>query len=82
MPSGEPDASEVPPASQLPPPGSPPAQTAGAAEPTPLQSQGPLEPSPVADLQPGVALAIGGALLAVLAITVLVLRRGRSGVGL
>jgi D-alanyl-D-alanine carboxypeptidase len=82
MPSGEPGASEVPPASQLPPPGSPPAQTAGAAEPTPLQSQGPLEPSPVADLQPGVALAIGGALLAVLAITVLVLRRGRSGVGL
>jgi hypothetical protein len=29
-----------------------------------------------------VALAIGGALLAALAITVLVLRRGRSGVGL
>ena len=46
------------------------------------QSPPPIDASPVADLDPAVAAALGAALLGVLLITVLVLRRGRSGVGL
>ena len=45
---------------------------------------GPLsvEGAPVADLDPAIAAGLGIALIGVLAVTVLVLRRGRSGVGL
>jgi D-alanyl-D-alanine carboxypeptidase len=42
----------------------------------------PIDASPVADLDPAVAAGLGAALLGVLVVTVLVLRRGRSGVGL
>jgi len=41
-----------------------------------------LDTSPVADLDPTVAAGLAAALIAVLIVTVLVLRRGRSGVGL
>jgi zinc D-Ala-D-Ala carboxypeptidase len=46
------------------------------------ESPPPIEASPVADLDPAVAAGLGAALIAVLVVTVLVLRRGRSGVGL
>jgi zinc D-Ala-D-Ala carboxypeptidase len=52
------------------PPGAP-----GASPP-------PIDASPVADLDPAVAAGLGAALIGVLLVTVLVLRRGRSGVGL
>jgi zinc D-Ala-D-Ala carboxypeptidase len=58
---------------------------ASAVPPAPataLESPGTIEPSPVADLDPAVAAGLGAALLTVLIVTVLVLRRGRSGVGL
>jgi D-alanyl-D-alanine carboxypeptidase len=42
----------------------------------------PLDVSPVADLDPAVAAEIGTVLIGVLVLTMLVLRRGRSGVGL
>lgn len=42
----------------------------------------PIEASPVADLDTAVAAGLGAALIGVLVVTVLVLRRGRSGVGL
>jgi hypothetical protein len=48
----------------------------------PEASPPPLEASPVADLDPAVAAGLGAALIAILLVTVLVLRRGRSGVGL
>jgi zinc D-Ala-D-Ala carboxypeptidase len=46
------------------------------------ESPPPIEASPVADLDPAIAAGLGAALIAVLLVTVLVLRRGRSGVGL
>jgi len=49
---------------------------------TPLESTPPLETAPVADLDPATAAGLAAALIAVLVVTVLVLRRGRSGVGL
>jgi hypothetical protein len=49
---------------------------------TPLESPPPLETAPVADLDPATAAGLAAALIAVLMVTVLVLRRGRSGVGL
>jgi len=49
---------------------------------TPLESTPPLETAPVADLDPATAAGLAAALIAVLMVTVLVLRRGRSGVGL
>jgi D-alanyl-D-alanine carboxypeptidase len=52
------------------PPGAP-----GASPP-------PIDASPVADFDPAVAAGLGAALIGVLLVTVLVLRRGRSGVGL
>jgi hypothetical protein len=42
----------------------------------------PIEASPVADLDPAVAAGVGAVLIGFLVATVLVLRRGRSGVGL
>jgi len=42
----------------------------------------PIEASPVADLDPAVAAGLGAVLIGVLVVTVLVLRGGRSGVGL
>jgi hypothetical protein len=48
----------------------------GQAQPPPTDA------SPVADLDPAVGLSLIVALLGVLAVTVMVLRRGRSGVGL
>jgi D-alanyl-D-alanine carboxypeptidase len=56
------------------PPGVPP-------QATPAESPVPIEPTPVADLDPAVAAGLGAALVGVLVVTVLVLRRGRSGVG-
>src|SRR6185295_16604080 len=53
-----------------------------SAAPNPLESPPPVEASPVADLDPAVAAGLAAALIAVLTVTVLVLRRGRSGVGL
>jgi len=55
---------------------------AGSAAPNPLDSPPPVDASPVADLDPAVVAGLAAALIAVLAVTVLVLRRGRSGVGL
>jgi zinc D-Ala-D-Ala carboxypeptidase len=52
------------------PPGAP-----GASPP-------PIDASPVADFDPAVVAGLGVALIGVLLVTVLVLRRGRSGVGL
>jgi D-alanyl-D-alanine carboxypeptidase len=48
----------------------------------PLASASPVELAPVADIDPGAAAGIAAVLGVALAITVLVLRRGRSGVGL
>jgi D-alanyl-D-alanine carboxypeptidase len=48
----------------------------------PAASPPPIDASPAADLDPAVAVGLGAALLVVLVVTVLVLRRGRSGVGL
>jgi zinc D-Ala-D-Ala carboxypeptidase len=48
----------------------------------PSESPPPLESAPAADLDPAVAAGLAAALVAVLTATVLVLRRGRSGVGL
>jgi D-alanyl-D-alanine carboxypeptidase len=48
----------------------------------PLASAPPVDLAPVADIDPGAAAGIGALLVAALAISVLVLRRGRSGVGL
>jgi zinc D-Ala-D-Ala carboxypeptidase len=59
-----------------------PAPASGGAGETPGVSPPPIEPAPVADLDPAVAAALAVALIAVLTVTVLVLRRGRSGVGL
>jgi len=42
----------------------------------------PIDASPVADLDPAVAAGLGAALIGVLLVMVLVLRRGRSGAGL
>ena len=53
----------------------------GSAGP-PGQTSPPIELSPVADLNPGVAAGLIVALGAILGVTVLVLRRGRSGLGL
>ncbi|HTK45288.1 MAG TPA: M15 family metallopeptidase [Patescibacteria group bacterium] len=55
--------------------------TAAAGGP-PRQTPPPVELSPVADLDPGVATGLIVALGAILGVTLLVLRRGRSGVGL
>jgi zinc D-Ala-D-Ala carboxypeptidase len=49
---------------------------------SPDEAPVPIEPAPVADLDPGAAAGLAAALLAVLVVTVMVLRRGRSGVGL
>ena len=87
------DASGAASEPSLAPPASEPGESAGgnetpvasAAAPdgaTPLESPPPLETSPVADLDPAVAAGLAAALVAVLIVTVLVLRRGRSGVGL
>jgi zinc D-Ala-D-Ala carboxypeptidase len=60
-----------------------PGGTASAPSEPPDRTAPPIEPSPVADLDTGVAAGLVAALVAVLAVTVLVLRRGgRSGVGL
>ncbi|TME09680.1 MAG: hypothetical protein E6I65_10845 [Chloroflexi bacterium] len=50
----------------------------GATAPNPP----PIDASPVADLDPAVAAGLGAALIGVLLVMVLVLRRGRSGAGL
>jgi D-alanyl-D-alanine carboxypeptidase len=61
-----------------------PVETTSAETPSgpPGQSAPPIDASPVADLDPAVAAGLGVALIGVLVVTVLVLRRGRSGVGL
>jgi len=56
-------------------PGAPASATAGETPP-------PIDAAPAADLDPALAAGLAAALIAVLAVTVLVLRRGRSGVGL
>ena len=83
-PSLEPPPSPAATESQPPlPEGTPVLETDGAsAPPNPLESPPPVDSSPVADLDPAVAVGLGVGLLAVLIVTVLVLRRGRSGVGL
>lgn len=48
----------------------------------PGQSPPPVDAAPVADLDPAVAAGLIAVLVGILAVTVLVLRRGRSGVGL
>jgi D-alanyl-D-alanine carboxypeptidase len=64
-------------------PPSSPAATGPAPAGTPHGTAAPIEPAPVADLDGGVAAGLVAALVGVLAVTVLVLRRGgRSGVGL
>jgi len=63
-----------------PPSGAPPAPATAAA--VPIGSAPPLDLAPVADIDPGAATGIAVALAVALAIAVLVLRRGRSGVGL
>jgi D-alanyl-D-alanine carboxypeptidase len=65
----------------------PPSSVAGTSAPGTSpgargQSPPPIDASPVADLDPAVAAGLGLALIVVLLVTVLVLRRGRSGVGL
>jgi zinc D-Ala-D-Ala carboxypeptidase len=55
--------------------GAPASATAGETPP-------PIDAAPVADLDPAIAAGLAAALIAVLVATVLVLRRGRSGVGL
>jgi len=69
-----------------PTPAASPAGPAGASpapgESAPGASSAPIDASPVADLDPAVAAGLGAALLGILVVTVLVLRRGRSGVGL
>jgi len=62
--------------------GEPAAAPTSAAVGAPGQQPPPTEVSPVADLDPAVGVSLIVALLGVLAVTVLVLRRGRSGVGL
>jgi len=67
-----------------------PAASEAPAAPEPSGSGGeasaasppPIDVAPVAHLDPAVAASLGAALIGVLAVTVLVLRRGRSGVGL
>jgi D-alanyl-D-alanine carboxypeptidase len=75
---------------------SPPASSAGgsplpsaAESPSPDASAGlagqsppPVDGAPTADLDPGIAVALGAILIGILAATLLVMRRGRSGVGL
>jgi D-alanyl-D-alanine carboxypeptidase len=64
-------------------PGRPTAGTTSGAAGAPGQPQPPpSDVSPVADLDPAVGAGLIVALVGVLAVTVLVLRRGRSGVGL
>ena len=64
-------------------PGQPTAETTSGATGAPGQPQPPpSDVSPVADLDPAVGAGLIVALVGVLAVTVLVLRRGRSGVGL
>jgi len=81
-PAGEPSSAPSPvvePSAAGEAPAGPTSVTQGA----PGQAQPPpTDASPVADLDPAVGLSLIVALLGVLAVTVLVLRRGRSGVGL
>jgi D-alanyl-D-alanine carboxypeptidase len=67
----------VPPSAVDVPPAGPPSSAAGEPVPTP-----PTDVSPAADLDPAIGVGLLVALVGVLAVTVLVLRRGRSGVGL
>jgi D-alanyl-D-alanine carboxypeptidase len=81
-PSLEPAASPsgpLPPAASGEGPGGPATASAAAG---PGDSPTPIDASPVADLDPALAASLAAALVGVLAVTVLVLRRGRSGVGL
>ena len=85
--SPEPSATEppsLPPETAEPtPPASPGAGTSGAGSSgAPGGGPLPIDASPVADLDPAVAAGLGAALIGILLVTVLVLRRGRSGVGL
>jgi hypothetical protein len=87
------DASGAAPQPSLAPAATEPAESA-AEEESPVASEAapggatlpgsppPLETSPVSDLDPAVAAGLAATLIAVLIVTVLVLRRGRSGVGL
>jgi len=81
-----PDASEAPGGEATPGVESPAAETPGGTSASaggpPGQTAPPVELSPVADLDPGIAAGLIVALGAILGVTVLVLRRGRSGVGL
>jgi zinc D-Ala-D-Ala carboxypeptidase len=57
-------------------------EASGSGGEAPAASLPPIDAAPVADLDPAVAASLAAALIGVLAVTVLVLRRGRSGVGL
>ena len=72
-----PETSEPTQPSSLAPEPSATGQSGASAESPP-----PVDASPVADLDPAVAAGLGAALIVVLMVTVLALRRGRSGVGL
>jgi hypothetical protein len=79
-PLASPDASGVPPSEESSPPQLPGSKTSATESPAP--SPPAIDASPVADLDPAIAVGLVAALLTVLAVTVMVLRRGRSGVGL
>ena len=88
-PSVEPsaEAGESPALPSAPAEASTPAATAGTATSAPAsdippESPLPIEAAPVADLDPAVAGGLAAALIGILAVTVLVLRRGPSDVGL
>jgi zinc D-Ala-D-Ala carboxypeptidase len=71
-----PAATGQPASSDQPPPAT------GVPGPGALESAPPIDVAPVADIDPAAAAGIAVALAAALVVTVLVLRRGRSGVGL
>jgi zinc D-Ala-D-Ala carboxypeptidase len=60
------------------PAGTPAEPTSGPGQQSPGVTQPP-STAPVADLDPAVAAGLGAALLAILAVTIMALRRGRSG---
>lgn len=80
-PPATPDASLEPGPPESPGPRESPAGSAWVS-PTPFANLPAIDPSPVADLDPAIATGIAAVLGTVLVVTVMVLRRGRSGVGL